>query len=132
MDISSPDKRVTMFDKGAEAGLGTPARKPSVFTQPTKLNLENETVGVGVQQGQATPKTMPATSSLIMRDVGTRDTGEMVNENGKKMVTKQGELISLPATQEELLAERLRKRRGLLELQDLIMQSPQTGQWPPR
>jgi hypothetical protein len=131
MDISSPDKRVTMFDKGAEAGLNSPARKPSVFTQPTRFNLENETVGVGVQQRQATPRTMPATSNLIMRDVGTRDTGEMVNENGKKMVTKQGELIGLPATQEQLLAERLKKKRSLLEMQDLLM-TPQTGQWPPR
>lgn len=131
MDISSPDKRVTMFDKGAEAGLNSPARKPSVFTQPTKFNLENETVGVGVQQSQASPRTMPATSSLIMRDVGTRDNGEMVNENGKKMVTKQGGLIGLPATQEELLAERLRKKRSLIEMQDLLM-TPQSAQWPPR
>jgi len=136
MDISSPDKRVTLFDKGAEAGLGTPGRKPSVFTQPTKLNLDKEpktdgVAGVGVQQGQATPRTMPATSNLIMRDVGTRDNGEMVNENGKKMVTKQGGLIGLPATEEQLLAEKLRKRRSMIEIQDLLM-TPQSGQWPPR
>lgn len=131
MDISSPDKRVTMFDKGAEAGLSSPARRPSVYTQPTKFNLENESVGVGVQQSQASPGTMPATSNLIMRDVGTRDNGEMVNENGKKMVTKQGGLIGLPATQEGLLAERLRKKRSLIEMQDLLM-APQSGQWPPR